>query len=87
MDNSLKPCSWEEIHGFISPGEYARFIDYIERQVALSQAEEVPVDYEYCDGEICGGRWFKDADSGQVWRLIAPDFPFRGLWEPVKLRA
>lgn len=80
---SLKSCAWEEIHGFLSPGEYERFVRYIEQQVASSQAEELPVDPNYGNGEIYGGRWFRDIDSGQVWRLVAPDFPFRGLWEPL----
>jgi len=84
MDSSLKPSKWEEIHGFSSPTEYGRFIKYIEAQVDQGQAEELPVEPNYGAGEIYGGRWFKDSDSGQVWRLVAPDFPFKGLWEPVK---
>ena len=74
---------WEEIHGFASPGEYARFVDYLERQLAAGHAVEVSVDPNYGRGEIYGGRWFQDTDTKIVWRLIAPDPPFRGLWEPV----
>ncbi len=84
MDSSLKLCIWEEIHGFASPSEYSRFIKYIETQLAKGQAEELTADPSYGAGEIYGGRWFKDIDSGQIWRLVAPDFPFKGLWEPVK---
>jgi len=74
---------WEEIHGFTSPGEYTRFVRYLEGQVAAGQALEVPVDLDYGSGEIYGGRWFQDVETGSVWRLIPPDPPFRGLWEPV----
>ena len=83
MAYSLKPCVWEEIHGFYSPSEYARFVKYIEQQIAELQAEEITVNPNYGKGEVYGGRWFRDIDSAQVWRLVAPDFPFRGLWEPV----
>jgi len=83
MAHALKPGEWEEIDGFSSPGEYARFVEYIEQQVAHTYAEELEVDPSYGKGMIYGGRWFKDVDSGQVWRLVPPDFPFRGVWEPV----
>jgi hypothetical protein len=74
---------WEEIHGFQSPSEYARFVAYIESQVRSGEAIEVSANSQYHKGEIYGGRWFQDIGSREVWRLIAPDFPFRGLWERV----
>jgi hypothetical protein len=75
--------TWEEIHGFTSPGEYDRFVKYIHGLLASGHAEEVEVDENYGRGEIYGGRWFKDTETGEVWRLVSPDPPFRGLWEPV----
>lgn len=75
--------SWHEIHGFDSPAEYSRFVDYLERQVSIGVSAEVPVDPEYGAGQIFGGRWFRHNESGEVWRLVEPDFPFRGLWERV----
>jgi hypothetical protein len=83
MIETLKMLAWEEIHGFASPGEYQRFVQYIEEQVATGHAKELPTDPQYAKGMIRGGRWFRDNGSGAVWRLIAPDSPFRGLWEPV----
>lgn len=82
MDKSVVP--WEEIHGFSSPSEYERFIRYIEAQVASGIAREVPADENYSAGEIYGGRWFQHAESCETWRLVAPDLPFKGLWEPVR---
>jgi hypothetical protein len=75
---------WEEIHGFQSPGEFNRFVRFIENQVNLGEAEEIAVDPNYEKGEIYGGRWFKDFKTGEIWRLIPPDIPFRGLWEKIK---
>lgn len=79
----MSSIPWEQIHGFASPGEYQRFIRYIEAQVNEGYAEEVLPDPRYGPGEIYGGRWFRHLESGQVWRLVPPDFPFRGVWEPV----
>jgi hypothetical protein len=75
--------TWEEIHGFDSPGEYTRFAKYIEGQVSAGLARERDVDPRYERGMIFGGRWFEDIETREVWRLVAPDFPFRGVWEPV----
>lgn len=74
---------WEEIHGFSSPDEYNRFVNYIEGQVHADHAKEVEPEPDYGRGEIYGGRWFEDIESGEVWRLVPPDIPFKGLWEPV----
>jgi len=76
---------WEEIHGFASPGEYERFVRYLEGQVETGIAREVAVDPRYGRGMIYGGRWFQDAEKGFVWRLVPPDPPFKGLWEPVSI--
>ena len=75
--------TWEEIHGFSSPGEFSRFVRYIEDQLKAGEVEELEADSCYQKGLIYGGRWFRDIKSGQIWRLVEPDFPFRGLWEPV----
>ena len=77
--------TWEEIHGFASPGEYKHFVQYIEGQVATGVAKERPADPLYAKGMIYGGRWFQDIETGAIWRLVEPDPPFRGLWEPVTL--
>jgi hypothetical protein len=75
--------SQEEIHGFVSPGEYKRFVDHVEKQVKEGHLREVTADPEYGKGEIYGGRWFEDTGTMEKWRLVPPDPPFRGLWEPV----
>jgi hypothetical protein len=77
-------CAWEEIHGFSSPGEFDRFIIYIENQVKVGLANEIEPDPDYGKGELYGGRWFQEKGSGEVWRLINPDPPFKGVWEKVR---
>jgi len=73
----------EEIHGFASPGEFDRFIRYIEDQANMGLVQEVKPDLSCHKGEIYGGRWFKDINTNETWRLVEPDFPFKGLWEKV----
>jgi hypothetical protein len=82
----ISNCPWEEIHGFAVSSEYNRFIKYLERQIHNHEVEEIEIDPDYGSGTIYGGRWFKYLDTGEIWRLIAPDFPFKGLWEPVMVR-
>lgn len=83
----VKVADWEEIHGFVSPGEYKKFCAYIADQVAAGIAQERALDPNYKKGEIFGGRWFEDAETKEVWRLVPPDFPFRGLLERVESNA
>jgi len=75
---------WEEIQGFVSPGEFDRFVKYLDRQIAEGVAREVDCDPDYGRDQLFGGRWFRDLESGEVWRLLPPDFPFTGLWEKVR---
>lgn len=84
MDSVMSASGWEEIHGFASLSEYLRFVTYIERQAEKGYVAEEAVDPDYGLGKIFGGRWFRDAESGEIWRLVPPDPPFRGCWEPVK---
>lgn len=80
----MSTCLWEQIHGFRSPNEYRRFVRHIEDQVRAGHAEEITPAPDYDKGCVAGGRWFKGVGSGEIWRLVPPDFPFRGVWEPVE---
>jgi hypothetical protein len=79
----MKDSLAQEIHGFLSPGEYQRFVAYLEAQLKAGVVQEVPPNPGYGKGEIYGGRWFRVEPHGETWRLVPPDFPFKGLWEPV----
>jgi hypothetical protein len=73
----------EPIHGFNSPGEFNRFSTMIDDEVRSGAMMEIEPDPNYQRGQLYGGRWFRVKKTGEVWRLIAPDYPFLGLWEPV----
>jgi len=79
----MKDCPWERIDGFQSPGEVKRFLNWISEQVATGQAREVPVESPYLGQNTMEEKWFVHLDSGQVWRLILPDPPSKGTFEPV----
>jgi hypothetical protein len=79
----MKNSDWEEIRGFAYPVEYQRFVRHIEGLVSSGYAQEVPVDPTYGPNQVYGGRWFADKSTAEIWRLVEPDFPFKGLWEPV----
>lgn len=74
-------CPWEEIRGFTSPSEYSRFRAWIEEQLTAGQAREEPIITPF--GGIIVERWFQHIESGQIWRLVAPDAPFYGVFAPV----
>jgi hypothetical protein len=80
----MNNCNWEEIHGFVSPGEFQRFCTWLETQIQSGLAEEVEINKEKMFNLFgVEEKWFKCKASGAVWRRVTPEFPFRGLWEAV----
>ncbi|TDV53004.1 hypothetical protein EDF87_10169 [Pseudomonas helmanticensis] len=75
-------CEWFVIEQFHSPGEYERFWVWINHQVDGGAAERVPVTDSFA-GLGFDEFWYKCTDSAVVWRLVAPDPPFRGYWAPL----
>lgn len=76
----------QEIKEFSSITEYDRFIKYLSERLYEGEIEEIePI--EYYHGKKPWGenkdRWFKDCSSESVWRLVPPDFPFKGFFEKV----
>ena len=81
----MKNCNWEEIHGFKTPGEYRRFCIWLESQVITDMVEEIPVGQSKKRMPFGSNeKWFRCKGSGEVWRLVAPDSPFLGLWTAVE---
>ena len=74
---------WDEIHGFSSPGEYQRFMTWLAEAVEEGALVEIEVDEPYSGSWMFDERWFRSG-SGQVWRLVAPDAPFRGVFAQVR---
>jgi len=73
---------WQEIHGFGSPTEYQAFERWLEEQVKEGQAEELPVLVPY-GMPYSSERWVRRSGTSTTWRLIGPDYPFRGIFLPV----
>ncbi len=73
---------WEEIHGFATPGEFERFRIWIGTRLDEAAIVEVPVEEPYSGSPMFNEHWYQGAD-GSVWRLVAPEPPFRGVFERV----
>ena len=71
----------EIIDEFRSIGEFERFQKYIEELFKDGDLIEVPVQKKYA-GFV--EQWYKCPGCQQIWRLVHPDFPFKGIWDIVK---
>jgi hypothetical protein len=76
------PDEWDEIHGFESPGEFERFRRWIADVVENGSLVEIPVGSPYSGSPMFDEHWYRTTD-GVVWRVVAPDPPFRGVFERV----
>jgi hypothetical protein len=79
---SSKSEVWEPIHGFGSPGEFERFMAWVRLQINESRARPVAVERPYGSSYL-SETWIKDELFGEVWRIVAPEPPFRGVFLPV----
>jgi hypothetical protein len=79
MDNSMIEFPDYNIDEFVSFSDYQKFKNLVEFLVANSKVVEVnPLeDYDMYPK----GRWFRRLDTDEFWRLLEPDYGFRGLWE------
>lgn len=79
----MQSGKWYPIRGFETPSEYRCFVQYIEARIHDGTVVEMAVDPACGVEGIYGGRWFRENATRRTWRLVEPDFPFRGIWEPV----
>lgn len=77
-------CSWEKIDDFQSLVEFNRFVVWMEEQVKSGEATTVQVLNPYIGATTFREKWFRHIKSGQTWRLVWPDAPFTGVFEPVE---
>jgi hypothetical protein len=74
-------CSvFEEIDAFTSLSEFERFQKYLAEQIESGELSEVRVLKRYFSFDE---QWFKCKGCHKKWRLVHPDFPFKGLFKRV----
>ncbi len=60
---------------------------YLERNIKQlisdGEIEEIPVE-EPKHPMLLGEHWYRDRESGEVYRYIPPEFPARGIWERIQ---
>ena len=83
MTSSHDAGNWERISDFVDRAEFDRCVEWLEGQVAAGVATAVPVTRRYVGATVLPERWYRRERSAKVWRLVWPDPPFRGVFEPV----
>jgi len=76
-------CEWEPIDGFTSLAEYERLRDSVSEQVRLGEADERRVGKPYSGLKTIDEHWYRCKATGELWRMIAPDPPFPGIFDKV----
>jgi len=80
----MKTCPWDPIDDFRTLDEFERFLAWMQTQVASSVAKEVPVKHPYVGASSFTEKWFMHMATGWIWRVVWPDGPFTGVFEPVR---
>ncbi len=83
MTRPAAPCPWEHIGQFLDRAEFDRCAQWLEQQVRAGTAHEVPAAAHYLGANTLEEHWYRHVASGEVWRLVWPDPPFRGLFARV----
>lgn len=78
-----KGCPWQRVDGFLSMSDYLAAQASLRAQVQNGLVEERKVRKPYSGLQTLDERWYKCKANGEVWRLIAPDPPFPGIFEPI----
>jgi len=79
MNKQTKCDHLEPIEEFNSHAEFERFLAWISSALDQGHVTEVPVLESY-QRLAFPERWFSCGDCRTVWRLVHPDFPFKGLF-------
>jgi hypothetical protein len=84
MDNRVECICIDlyQIESFNSIYEFERFEGYIRNLVERGELTEVTVTNHYAGFPE---KWFQCTQCNQIWRLVYPDFPFKGLWDKITI--
>lgn len=72
----------QEVHGFRSPDHFLAVERLLDEACAAGAVSEITPGAMYSGSWEFRQRWFID-QSSTVWRLVAPEYPFRGALEPI----
>jgi oxalate decarboxylase/phosphoglucose isomerase-like protein (cupin superfamily) len=77
---------FKELHdksAFDSAWEYENFERKLKEQIKIGSIFEIPATDPV---SLLAGHeehWYKNNDTGEVYRYVPPEFPARGIWEKV----
>jgi hypothetical protein len=74
-------ASLREAGNFASWDDFDAFVAIVKRTEGLTQ---VPVQIPYSNVGLVE-TWYRCNTCQNIWRLVEPDPPFKGLWERVSL--
>jgi len=75
------PCDWAPIDRFESLGHYEEFLARITEQVSEGNVRVIPVDPAKGWGSAWDEHWYQCLPSNEIWRLVSPEPPFRGVFK------
>ena len=78
------PCDWKSVDRFKSLADYEQMLAKITEHVANGTARVVAVDPDKAWGTAWDEHWYQCAGNNEIWRLVAPDPPFRGIFKKVE---
>lgn len=76
---------WARINDFKGILEFERFVAWIDDLIKSGGAIEHHVDHPYAGSTSLKERWITKAGRQQMWRIVWPDGPFKGVFEPVAM--
>lgn len=79
----MTKCPWERIDDFSSRSEFERCARWLQEQVDAGVAQVRQPQSRYIGSSTLEERWYEHIASGQTWRLVWPDPPFRGVFAPL----
>ena len=79
----MSDCSWTTVEAFRSLAAYRELLARLEADVKAGRAAQLPVEPGLGWGTAFKERWFKCGASTEVWRLVAPDPPFPGVFDKI----
>jgi hypothetical protein len=86
MSEETTVIALQEIQGFDSPGHFREVQQEVEDAATQGELTRGPVTQPFVNAYISSAwdeKWYM-TDSGDVWRLVKPEFPFRGVLEKVR---